>query len=286
MGNIASLLLAGDRNTASSLAAAHHYQVKRHIDLATGRWIIVLSERQKDGSTYPWRQRTSTNKGATWHNAWGLYVFAPSASTQRVVQVPHPLFDEHTELMGVAAFRQGDARCLFIAGAHRYANPADGTPVTDEEKKEQSPADVAHYLGGPTVFGAIHEIAIAHVNLPDPKVVQYHGYGADETKYPGAQYSQLVVSDGVAKSKSGLPAPTALAKNVHAALVAAGFGNACLYDGVQGGKLGATKNLQGKSLRDKAMHNNFVHIETSSTLRTSPGDAKMLHVARSAVSSL
>ncbi len=216
-------VLANDLSGAAVNLDPLKYDVVKYTDTATNRVVVLLRERKVDGR-YP--------------HAWGLYGFG-RASSPLVVEVPHPVADAETENVGVQAFRHADARALFVAGAHRYAN---GTGDSAE-------ADMAHRTE--SVFDAVHRRLLT----AGVRVMQPHGFG--ETTHDAVGHD-VVVSNGAV--------PTATTTAVATALTAAGY-STCLYDGDSlCWQLGATNNVQGTSTREAA--GEFAHVESYTPIRT------------------
>jgi hypothetical protein len=224
---------ADDLVTASRLLGPLAFQARELRDSATGRRLIVLVEqRDTDGS---------------WPHAWGMYVIAPKAASTILIEVPHPVADEATEKLGVAAFRAGAAAALLVAGAHRSAT---------------WDADVAHEDG--SAFEAVHESLV----LPGTRVLQLHGFDGDA--HP-SRYGDSVVSDGIDAAEVSVPSAATAA--VAAALSDAGF-RVCLQHRDACSGLAATSNVQGKSARQ--LGGSFVHIEVETTIRADPERGQQL----------
>lgn len=232
---------ADDLVTASRVLGPLAFQVRELRDSVTGRRLVVLVEqRGTDGS---------------WPHAWGMYVIAPRAASTILIEVPHPVADEGTEKLGVAAFRAGAAAALLVAGAHRSAT---------------GDADVAHEAG--SAFEAVHESLI----LPGMRVVQLHGFDGDT--HP-SRYGDSVVSDGIDAAEVSVPSAATAA--VAAAVSEAGF-QVCLQHRDACSGLAATSNVQGKSAR--RLGGSFVHIEVETAIRADPARGRQL--ARVAVAAL
>lgn len=216
-------LAVGDAAGAASIAGPLSYEVVRYTDTVTGRRVDLLQEKRTRAGTYL--------------HAWGLYGLAAGSTSPLVVEVAHPLADVHTQRQGVVAFRRGQgARALFVAGAHRDANPG-------------GVADVAHQAG--SVFHAIHARAVGS----GARVYQPHGFGE-------ATYADL---DAVVSSGS---TPTALTTSVGDALAAGGL-RTCVFDGgATCAKLRATANVQGQHTR--SVGGEFLHVETVTAVRQDP----------------
>jgi hypothetical protein len=215
-------LRGGDVDRARRLLRPLAYTVSPVEDSVTGRAAWVLRE--------------SRNKDGTWPHGWGLYVVAMGPAEPLVVEVPHPLHDVFTPQAGVAAFREGGAEALLVAGTHRYAN-SDGS------------SDVAHEPR--TMFARVDRAIVGRGR----SVVQLHGFG---TNVVGA--GDVVVSAGEA-------APPVPLDPLSDALRAAGFA-VCQYDGTQCSQLAGTQNVQGAWSRDVGAR--FVHLEIARPVRDDP----------------
>ena len=211
-------VLAGRLRQASRLADPLGYEVVQERDVATGEPFVLLAE--------------DTDEHLRWRG-WGLYLYAPRATSRLVVEVTHPASDAYTENQGLEAFRQSRGRALLVAGARRDAG--DGRS-----------ADVAHRPD--TLFHRIHQETVSSTSI----VYQPHGYA--NSTYP--RYD-LVVSTG--------DRPTPFARLVAKTLEEASF-EVCLYDGRSCKKLAATTNIQGTHTRDVAGAE-FLHLETSRRIR-------------------
>lgn len=227
------------------------YRVDLRYESSVGRWLVLLREYRPSGAT-------------KWKHGWGTYVVSEDSTSGVVVQVPHPRNDEETEAIGVDAFLHRDARALFIAGAHRYANPPK--PKAEKPKAEDYEADVAHRID--SVFQAIHKQAL--VSIPSAKVVQFHGFDEDEARKDktGLDLLQKGVKVIVSAGESA-PSPAARARRVYDALKAKGWA-ACLYESSSCKVLGGTLNVQGDYMEDEDLRDNFVHIEISRSIRCPP----------------
>jgi hypothetical protein len=214
-------ILRGDLAAARSAAAEVSHDVVPFTDRAVGRDLVLLTEREGDESP---------------RLGWGLFVHAPGGS-DTTIEVPHPVHDANTEALAVHAYRAADWSNLFIAGAHRHANPFGA-------------ADVAHQPL--SVFETLHRVAIERAGV----VFQPHGF---ESR--GARRSwDAVVSSG------GLP-PDEIASTVSRLLRRMGI-RAVLYDGEACRVLGGTHNVQGRSTRARGAR--FLHLELAHRVRADP----------------
>jgi hypothetical protein len=166
----------------------------------------------------------------------GLYVVRIGRRAPLVIEAPHPVSDQSSELVAAAVFADTRAEALIVAGTRRDAAP-DGS------------ADAAH--AETTAFAAVDQ----RLSVPGVTVVQIHGFAT--AKHPG--YPQVVLSDST-------PAPgrwlTALAQ----ALQRAGF-STCVFDGSVCRELGATHNVE--AAHAQASGARFVHVELADGTRQS-----------------
>lgn len=185
------------------------FAVRDGVDSATGRaYTIAVSER-----------------------AWGMYVIDRSAPSSVAVEVPHPVSDLRTELVGVDLFRQEPGAVLLVAGAHRRA------------------ADVAHEPA--SVFHTVATV-LARRGLAQ---VQLHGF--DDRNLPA---TDVVLSSGAALVGD-------LARRTADRLTAGGFA-VCHAWTERCDRLEGTTNVQGEMAA--AAGTEFLHVEISRTVRNSP----------------
>lgn len=165
---------------------------------------------------------------------WGLYLFDLSAPIDLVIEAPHPIADQYSEIMAVQHWQKRPGSLLMVAGAHRDAASAL--------------ADVAHQTNN--VF---HGMAAAYATKKIAQV-QWHGY-ADAT---AAGLTHVI---SAATGNIG-----AAVKRVSTQLAEAGFtvGNAWDSSG-SGTTLTAVTNVQGIDAAAKLA--SFVHVEANATTR-------------------
>jgi hypothetical protein len=217
----------GDATAAMAAASEVGYEVVPSTDGPTGRPLLLLRERPEEA------------------RGWGLFVHAPGGA-EATVEAPHPVNDAHTESLAVQVFRAAAASNLFVAGAHRHANPFGA-------------ADVAHQPV--SVFETLHRVAVERPGV----VFQPHGF---ESR--GARRSwDAVVSSG------RLP-PDDLAETVARRLRRMGL-CAVLFDGEACRVLGGTRNVQGSSTH--ARGGRFLHLELAHRVRADVGMAAAVATA-------
>ncbi|MFD9481626.1 hypothetical protein [Streptomyces nojiriensis] len=180
---------------------------------------------------------------------WGRVYVDLDRPARWSVQVPHPVADSRTELLGARVLRGAPGGVLVLAGAHRDAG-------------EDGAADVAHR--DDSVFHAVVE-ELARRNLPG---VQLHGF-ADES-FRGRD---AVVSTGAGDSA------LADAEQLTAALRRDGLEVCTAYSARC--KLAGRENEQGRTAADR--QSRFLHVELNKTLR---GDDRGLDRAAAAITTL
>ena len=180
----------------------------------------------------------------------GAYVVrVDGAGPPAILEAPHGFFDLGTERIALELFLAGEGwpRALFVNTVHRYLG-ADGV----KRKQADSPADPCH--------SAEHLFAVATAAaieaLPGVEVVQLHGFGDDEAAegMPAA-----IVSGGLAEQAT--PRSRIVAERMRT-----GLGVAVALFPVDTDRLGATTNVQGRTIRGREGAS-FVHVEMSAGLR-------------------
>lgn len=166
---------------------------------------------------------------------WGFYLYDLSAPIDLVIEAPHPLAEQYSEVLAWNHWVKRPGALLMVAGAHMSS--ASGL------------ADVA--LQTNNVF---HQMAASFATRKIAQV-QWHGY-ADATA-PGLNQ---VVSSGAAYVGAAV-------KRVSTELAAAGFavGNAWDSSG-SGTPLTAVTNVQG--IDAAAKQSTFVVVDNSALVRT------------------
>lgn len=166
---------------------------------------------------------------------WGFYLFDLSAPIDFVIEAPHPIAEQYSEVMAWTHWSKRPGALLMVAGAHK--DSASGL------------ADVA--LQTNNVF---HQMAASYATRKIGQL-QWHGY-ADATA-PGLHQ---VVSPGTAYVGAAV-------KRVSTELTAAGFtvGNAWDSSG-SGTSLTAVTNVQG--IDAAAKQSTFIVVDNSALVRT------------------
>ncbi|MFE3737931.1 hypothetical protein [Streptomyces sp. NPDC059134] len=173
---------------------------------------------------------------------WGRVYVALDDPVHYSVQVPHPVADAYSDLLGVGILRSAPGGVLVMAGTHRTAG-------------EGKAADVAHRRD--TVFHAVCAELVAR-RLPG---IQVHGF-ADSS----APDHDLVVSTGAGETARPQAVDLARALTDDGFRVCRAWSAKC--------PLAGRKNKQGVLAADQDVP--FLHVETSRAVRTDParmGDA-------------
>ncbi|MDX1735969.1 MAG: poly-gamma-glutamate biosynthesis protein PgsC/CapC, partial [Halioglobus sp.] len=97
---------------------------------------------------------------------WGTYVFRIGPAEPYVVQVPRPLAERNTLQFGASLFEQLDARALYIAGTHPYAN-FDGT------------ANLLHNTNKTSMFNLVHQTVLREAGDQAHLVLQLRAFSHD-----------------------------------------------------------------------------------------------------------
>lgn len=113
-------------------------------------------------------------------DGWGTYVFrSGSGANDLIIEAPHPIADEDTEIEAVEFFRKLNARALLVAGTHRCASQAfsacRGTTIACGQVEPYRLSDAAH--SEQTMFQATHRTLAACDSAAGKEVVilQLHG---------------------------------------------------------------------------------------------------------------
>jgi hypothetical protein len=212
-----SLLSGVDTAPEAVTAPFTHLGFSHRVDVddATGRRYLMLS-------TSPGDQRP-----------WGVVLVDLSAPIRLVVEVPHPKFDQHTEVFGARLFRAVPGSILLMAGAHRRAGDGAG--------------DVAH--NDRSLFTALTD-ELAATGRPQ---LQLHGFA--DASLAGRD---AVVSTGIAP-------PSASAARVADRLADIDL-RVCRPWQETCGDLEGTLNVQARQAA--RLGTVFVHLEMNNRVRT------------------
>lgn len=241
----AASLLAGDFDDAVARAATLRYHVVEFTDSNTGYILYGLRENLVNG-------RPS--------RGWGTYFVNFGFSADKLVEVPHPLFDTNTEEVGALVFLFSGARGFLLAGAHRHAN---GTGT----------ADVAHLTR--SIFSSVHQTW--NGAFGERPAWQIHGFTLTGfPAFPGD--AQAVLSNGAGDVTTPILWLDAYLEYfgfrgyVYTTLPADDPLSVAVNDGVLGSRLrdlGATTNVQGNYSRN--LGGDFVHVELERYIRFNAG---------------
>ncbi|OKK17307.1 hypothetical protein AMK16_20820 [Streptomyces sp. CB00455] len=224
-----ALLLDGDPEAARTELAEVDFALRTVTDAASGRRYAEVADAASESGR--------ANRG------WGRVYVDLDSPPRWSVQVPHPLADARTELLGARVLRGAPGGVMVLAGAHR--NAAGG-----------GAADMAHRAD--SVFhGVVDELM--RRNLPG---VQLHGF-ANES-FPGRD---AVVSTGAGDEA------TADAERLTAALRGDGLKVCTAYSARC--KLSGTENEQGQVAAGQQVR--FLHVELNKAVRSD--DAELDAVA-------
>ena len=252
------LLLSGDVDQAAAAAANAGYELQRYqdTDLDPARTHYVLAEQHPFGST-----------GFT---GGGTYVYYPDG-VPLAIEVPHPLFDTHTDLEGIEQYLQLGARFLLLSGTHRHSSP---TATTCSGTTDYRRSDPAHY--DQHLFQTVHEVA--DQTYADLLFLQLHGFGSSSLS--ALQQATGITSDSAVIVSQGTTADSTTAEQGFAARLAQAVNNSTNVQAViypyEYNQLGGTRNVQGRYTNGSsdpctqaaASHSGrFVHLEQSYTVR-------------------
>jgi len=225
---IVSSLEAGNLIYSAELAEQNDYILVRYLDLS-----------DENQASYLLREEMPISRG------WGLYAFREEVVNNIIIEAPHPLSDQQSELIALDIYHALNARALLIAGAHRNAN-------------QYGTADVSH--APDSIFQSIHETLLQKTPILSdvPVVLQIHGFAAQ--KHPG--YPNVVLGFGRTASQAEI----SLSRELVDALAAQGIETGtCRGDSWQ--DLCGTKNIQGSGKKNTL----FIHIELDETVRDDHG---------------
>ncbi|MFE2533459.1 hypothetical protein [Streptomyces sp. NPDC059371] len=228
------LLLDHHREQAELRLAEVDFGVRNLVDSVTGRRFAEVYDRVDQGPS---------------PRGWGRVFIDLDHPVRWSAQVPHPVSDENTELLGVRVLRGAPGGILIIAGAHR-------------ESGEGNAADVAHRRD--TVFSAICA-ELAGRRIPG---IQLHGFAQDS-----APRYDVIASAGA--GTAGRPAGRRLAdalRERHFAVCRAW---------VRSCPLAGHENVQGREAADTGVP--FLHVEFAPGPRSDAGRATRVAEAVSVV---
>lgn len=170
---------------------------------------------------------------------WGTYIYYANGKDSLSIQVPHPIWDTNSWLLGIKAFARSNATWFLMAGTHRYAN-------------SDTSSDVAHVTQA--VFHALHK------TIATPVAIQVHGYSRSNSIYTG--YPDIIISNGTLYPPSSL---FDLKTKFETKGFSTGVFSFSTYSNLW--RLGATTNTQGQWSNSNGKL--FIHIEFEYFIRTS-----------------
>ncbi|MGW0767335.1 hypothetical protein [Streptomyces sp. NPDC002676] len=212
------LLVDGRRKQAEQLLSQRDFTVRTIVDRVSGHRYTEVADRTDD---------------AVSPRGWGRVYMDLEHRPRWSVQVPHPIFDEGTEQLGVRVLRDSPGGVLVIAGAHRKAGVGNA-------------ADVAHRQD--TVFHAICAELIRR-RMPG---IQLHGFA-----FSAAPEYDMVASTGV--GSAGRADGRRLADDLrdHGFRVCRAWVRSCPLEGKE--------NMQGRAA--DAADVPFLHVEFANEVR-------------------
>jgi hypothetical protein len=224
-------LLEGEAEEAERLLAGVGMRVNRLTDVASGRRYDEIAARDPEGRESRWgRLYVNADAGVRWN-----------------VQVPHPVADRDTELLGARLLEEGPGGALVLAGAHRSSGKGDA-------------ADAAHRTD--SAFHAIVSELQKH-GIPG---MQLHGFARTSDRPYDA-----ILSSGAARTAPGEAAMLADLMTARDLRVCRGWSDRCPLEG--------TTNVQGKAAKRHGTA--FLHVELAPAAR---GDGSKATEARTALS--
>ncbi|MEU8793933.1 hypothetical protein [Streptomyces sp. NPDC048643] len=213
------LLLDGHREQAEQRLTEVDFALRTVVDSSSGRQFAEVYDRVDQGPS---------------PRGWGRVFVDLEHPVRWSVQVPHPVADQDTELLGVRVLRGAPGGLLVIAGAHRKSG-------------EGNAADVAHRRD--TVF---HAICAELVRRGVPGV-QLHGFAEKS-----APRYDVIASTGA--GEDGLTAGRRLADALgdRDFAVCRAWARSC--------PLAGRDNVQGRASADAGVP--FLHVEFAPGPRT------------------
>ena len=217
---VAAALSGNEAKVELALAPYPDFEVLDFTDDKSGRYLAIVEK-------------------PPLHRGWGfIFVARHPARPELLVEVPHPLADRDSEVVGARAARALSPKAFIMAGAHRFALPG-------------RLSDVAHTSA--SIFESAHE-ALAAEGLV---VLQFHGFGL--SLHP--DYPDLILSNAT-------PMPDERGARICGAAVDAGI-DCRTFDGSAYTDLGAQTNVQAGFLRRTYQGASFLHFETGDRVRES-----------------
>ncbi len=192
----------------------------------------------------------------------GTYVFRLNARQPVALQVPRPRYERNTVSAALELFRSMEACCLFVAGAHAWAN-ADGS------------ADPVRSAARQSLFNLVSQVFLREVGPQARLVVQVRGFSDDESAPVTEADRVLAVHNGAISPQQLTP----LAGAFHSVLAARE--GVTLLAGAQGAedsRFGIGR-LQQAAYLDATDAGEFAVLWLSSDLRRAYRDADVSDAA-------
>ncbi|MEU6274114.1 hypothetical protein ABZ871_17155 [Streptomyces populi] len=228
------LLLDHHREQAEKRLSEVDFAVRTLVDSTTGRRFTEVYDRVDQGLS---------------PRGWGRVFIDLDHPARWSAQVPHPVSDEKSELLGVRVLRSAPGGLLIIAGAHR-------------ESGEGNSADVAHRRD--TVFSAVCAELVER-RMPG---IQLHGFAHESAP----RYDVIASSGaGTAGEEAGRALSDALRERHFA--VCRAWARSC--------PLAGRENIQGREAAAAGVP--FLHVEFAPGLRTDASRAARVVEAVSVV---
>lgn len=180
-------------------------------------------------------------------NGWGLYVFRVDATSNVIIEAPHPIYDEGTPALATNIFRALNARALLVAGAHRDANRDGSADVSDNPQ---------------SIFQAVHESELQQSIASTGSVIILQIHGFSSSKHPA--YPHVIISYEHGKDTNPVEWAKGqqLANRIVSALKDAGVKTG-LCGGDEWRDLCGSTNIQAALMTQGI----FIHIELDETIR-------------------
>lgn len=229
-----TLLLDHHREQAEQRLAGVDFAVRTLVDSTTGRRFAEVYDRVDQGPA---------------PRGWGRVFLDLDHPVRWSAQVPHPVSDEKSELLGVRVLRGAPGGLLIIAGAHR-------------ESGEGNSADVAHRRD--TVFDAICAELVER-RLPG---IQLHGFA-----HKSAPRYDVIASSGAGSAGEGAGRALADALRERHFAVCRAWVRSC--------PLAGHENVQGRAAAAAGVP--FLHVEFAPGPRTEPSQTARVAEAVSVV---
>ncbi|MEX6634506.1 hypothetical protein [Hyphococcus lacteus] len=273
LSEVVSDILNERYTDAHETAETIGYELVEFLDTDTGKTYYLLREK----IPVP----TAGSAGG------GTFIFNPSASRNVAIHVPHPKFDQNTNLEGIAAYLELDVRYFLMAGVHRRSSPV-----------ASSCQNFSDYRVSDAVHNDEHLFFVAQKSIEDfnndVHYIEFHGFGSASLTTlqsqcaPGDNDKLVNLSETRSLvNASGVTLMTTLASVINNG----GQISACMYspfldvegDDLYTTSLGGTTNTSGRytngspdvcdtAAEDSSNTHRYLHIEQSSDVRSDNRD--------------